>query len=76
MAYAIVNLKPADAEERLQYIKCIGSESDNLSFGAEGLSDSIKEERRYIQSVCDSKNSIHLIAKDSSKIIGGKCFKR
>ncbi len=70
MNLIIEKLKPADANEMLNYIKLIGSETDNLSFGAEGLPFSVEEERQYIQSVLDSQNSVMLVAKKDGKIIG------
>lgn len=70
MNVIIERLKPADAEERIQYTKRIGGESDNLSFGVEGFPISIGEERKYIQSALDSNNSIQLAAKVNGKIIG------
>ena len=37
-----------DAAEVLQYLKQIGSETDNLTFGAEGLPFTIESEAAYI----------------------------
>ena len=38
-----------DAFELLKYIKQIGGETDNLSFGSEGLSISLESEKKYLQ---------------------------
>lgn len=70
MSLSIEKLKPNDAEEMLNYIKLVGGESNNLSFGPEGLPFSVEEEQKYIQSVLDSKNSVMLVAKEDKKIIG------
>lgn len=70
MNFKIEKVTPDDAEDMLDYLKLIGSESDNLSFGAEGLPFFVEEERKYIQSVLDSKNSVILVAKKDDKIIG------
>lgn len=70
MNFMIDKLKPGDAKEILDYIKLIGAESDNLSFGPEGLPVSVEAEYEYIQSVLDSKNSAMLVAKKDGKIIG------
>ena len=70
MNLVMEELKPEDAEDLLRYVKQIGGESGNLSFGAEGLPFSAEDERKYIQSVSDSKNSVMLAAKDMGKIIG------
>ena len=70
MDSVIEKAKPEDAGAILDFLKRVGGDSDNNSFGAEGLSVSVEEESKYIQSMADSKNSIHLVAKEDGKIIG------
>ena len=40
-----------DAEKILEYCQVIGGESDNLTFGAEGVSITIDREKEYLDSV-------------------------
>lgn len=70
MNFTIEELRPEDAEERLQYTKSVGSESDNLSFGPEGFPVSVEEERETIKSALDSHHSLRFAAKKDGKIIG------
>jgi phosphoglycolate phosphatase len=68
--YTIEKPSPEDAEQILEYLKQVGSESDNLSFGSEGLPFSAAEERDFIKSSQNSKTQIWFVAKDNGKIIG------
>ena len=70
MDVIIDKARPEEASAMLDYLKRIGGESDNLSFGAEGLLISVEDERKYIQSMSNAKNSIFLLAKEREKIIG------
>lgn len=45
---------PDDAEALLAYLKMVGSESDNLLFGAEGVSFTLEQEREYLARVGES----------------------
>jgi len=70
MEILIEKLQAKDASEMLDYLKIVGGESDNLSFGLEGLPFTVEQEREYIQSVCDSQKILMLVAKKDGKIIG------
>ena len=59
-----------DAAEVLQYLKQIGSETDNLTFGAEGLPYSTESEEEYISQIVNSHDEVLLVAKENGKIIG------
>ena len=50
---------PADAEQALAYLCAIGGETDNLTFGAEGLPLSAEEERNYLQLIHANLHSVH-----------------
>ena len=41
--------EPSDAGKFLEYCKIVGSETDNLTFGAEGLSLTISQEADFIR---------------------------
>ena len=47
---------PKDAENILAYLAVIGSQSDNLDFGAEGLGYTVEEEAGFIESLQTSDN--------------------
>lgn len=54
--------RPQDGEKLLAYLKKIGGETDNLSFGQEGLPLSIQEEEAYIQSMADQAGALICLA--------------
>lgn len=60
----------ADAEAMIEYLKAIGGESDNLTFGAEGLPITAESERDYLESVLADKRSTELVAVLGGEIIG------
>lgn len=68
--YVIVQAREDDAEGVLTYLKIIGGESDNLTFGAEGVPFSVEEERAFIQSRLDSKTNVLYLVKHKGEIIG------
>lgn len=53
--------KPQDAQTILDYLAFVGSESDNLTFGSEGLGYTLEEETKTIESIALSENSIMLL---------------
>ncbi len=65
-----------DAAEILQYLKQIGGETDNLSFGAEGLPFTPESEAAYISQIENSCDEIMLIAKENGKIVGNASLSR
>lgn len=67
---------PKDAKGLLEYLKQIGSESDNLSFGAEGLGFSVEAEEEYLSAIENSADSVMLVAKENGKIIGSASLNR
>lgn len=74
MNVTITKARPEDAEEILNYLKSAGSETDNLSFGSEGLPISIEEERAYLQTLAESSSSVMFVAKKDGMIIGNASF--
>lgn len=59
-----------DAEKLIEYIKIVGGETENLTFGKEGLSITIEQEEEFLNSAHGDKKSIHLIACKNGEIIG------
>lgn len=56
----IRKLNKNDAQALIEYSKCIGGESKNLTFGEEGFPIALEDEKRYIESVNSSERSIML----------------
>lgn len=61
---------PDDAEAIIKYLKQIGGETDNLTFGKEGLPVTAQQEREFLQKTHDSKQSVHYSVWKNGKIIG------
>lgn len=74
MSVAVVKAMPADAAELLRYLAQVGGETDNLSFGAEGLPFSVEEEAAFLAGQEDSHTGIMLLAKDGERIVGCASF--
>ena len=76
MSITIEKATCEDAAELLQYLKQVGSETDNLTFGAEGLPLSTESEAAYIRQIENSNDAILLIAKENGKIVGDASLSR
>lgn len=70
---------PSDAEDMIDYLRCIGGESDFLTFGKDAFSMSVAEEEAYIKSF-QSSNRILLVvyvhgqlAAMGNLTVGGSC---
>ena len=67
---AIDQARIQDAQQLLHFLKQIGSESDNLTFGEEGIPVTLKEEEDYLAAAYDSRDCLLLLAKHHGKIAG------
>lgn len=74
MTITIERAVPEDAEAIIEYLKVIGGETDNLTFGSEGLPISVEDEIRYIETRRNSTSSVMYLAKRDGKIIGNASF--
>lgn len=74
MNFTIEKAKASDAEAVLEYLKQIGGETDNLTFGSEGLPCSVEDEEKYIESLQNSTSSVMFFAKCDGRIIGDASF--
>lgn len=74
MNFTTEKAKASDAAAVLEYLKQIGGETDNLTFGAEGLPFSVEDEEKYIESLQNSTSSAMFFAKIDGKIIGDASF--
>lgn len=70
MSIIIEKASCSDAEAMLEYLKQIGRETDNLTFGAEGLPFTIEEEAEHIKQTENSRDEIMLVAKEDGRIVG------
>jgi len=68
MNIMIEKAQPSDAYELLEYLKIIGSESDNLTFGPDGLLCTVEEEAAFLASELVSSSSVTLVAKRDGNI--------
>lgn len=64
-----------DAAELIEYMKMVGGETDNLTFGEEGLPLTIEQEEQFLDSIHEDKRSVHLVACKSGEIIGDGSIK-
>ena len=62
--------EPSDAGKFLEYSKIVGSETDNLTFGAEGLPFTISQQADYIRKFAGNPGSIMIVAFDEGELIG------
>lgn len=65
-----------DAAAMLEYLKQIGGETENLTFGAEGLSLTPEDEADFIVRAEDSRDEVMLVAKDGDRIVGDASLTR
>ena len=76
MAISIEKAVPSDAALILEYLKQVGGETDNLTFGVEGLPFSVESEAEFIAGMENLNDAIMLVAKDGSKIVGNASLTR
>ncbi|WP_028263564.1 GNAT family N-acetyltransferase [Atopobium fossor] len=62
--------KPEDAEKIIEYIKKIGAETNNLSYGAEGSGMTVEQEQSFLRTMQDDKQSIFLCAWKDTELVG------
>lgn len=64
----------SDAEAILDYCRAVGAESENLTFGAEGVSIMPEKERAYLENILHSDQQLYLVAVDDGEIVGTAVF--
>ena len=60
----------------LKYLKIVGGETENLSFGAEGVALALDAEQAYLRSQSDSTDHVQYLAKVDGEIIGTASLNR
>ena len=66
----IIEGRPADAEAVLEFTRKAGSETDNLTFGAEGLEVTPAQEAAFLEEMAADPRSIFLCAWKGGVLIG------
>lgn len=64
---------PSDAAQLLEYLKQVGGETDNLSFGADGIPFTPEQEAALLERIANSSRSRFFLALDGEKIVGNAC---
>ena len=64
---------PSDAAQLLEYLKTVGSETDYLTFGAEGIPFTPEQETALLERFAESPHSRILLALDGDRIVGNGC---
>ena len=74
--FVIERARTEDAAALLDYLKIVGGETENLSFGAEGVPLSLEAEKDYLRSQCESADNVQYLAKMDGEIIGTASLNR
>ena len=74
--FVIERARPEDAAAQLEYLKIIGGETENLSFGPEGVPLSREEEEAYLRAQSGSSDNAQYLAKVNGEIIGTASLNR
>ena len=74
--FVIERARAEDAAALLDYLKIVGGETDNLSFGAEGVPLSLEAEKDYLRSQCESMDQVQYLATVDGEIIGTASLNR
>ena len=64
---------PSDAAQLLEYLKQIGGETDNLTFGANGIPFTVEQEAALLEQIAASSNRRFFLALDGDRIVGNAC---
>lgn len=66
----IEQARPEDAEELLALMRQVGGETDNLTFGPEGLPFSVEQEKDYLRAMGENPTSAFFVARLNGRIVG------
>ncbi len=76
MSITVERATAKDASAILEYLKQVGGETNNLTFGEEGIPFDVEEEASYIASIEHSRDGIMLVAKEDGRIVGNATLNR
>ena len=74
--FVIERARAEDAAALLDYLKIVGGETENLSFGAEGVPLSLEAEQAYLGTQSESADNVQYLAKVDGEIIGTASLNR
>ena len=74
--FVIEQAREEDAAALLEYLMVVGGETENLSFGEEGLSTDLAAEQVYLRAQCQSADNVQYLAKVNGEIIGTASLNR
>lgn len=74
--FVIERARAEDAVALLEYLKIVGGETENLSFGAEGVPLSLEAEQSYLGAQYESADNVQYLAKVDGEIIGTASLNR
>ena len=60
--FVIERARPEEAAALLDYLKIVGGETENLSFGAEGVSLDLEAEQDYLRMQSESTDNVQYLA--------------
>lgn len=69
MMIEIREARAADADKMIECCKALGAESDNLTFGAEGIPFSVEQEAEFLEKLHKSDKDYNLIAVDGDEVV-------
>ncbi len=70
MSFSVERARPEDAAALIEYLRVVGGESDNLTFGAEGIPVTVEEEAGFIRKNSENPRDLMVLAKEGGSIIG------
>ena len=74
--FVIERAQAEDAAALLAFLKIVGGETENLSYGAEGISLDLAAEQDKLRSQAGSINNVRYLAKADGEIIGTASLNR
>ena len=74
--FVIERARAEDGAALLQYLKIIGGETNNLSFGPEGVPLSVEAEEAYLRAQEGSADNVQYLARVDGEIIGTASLSR
>ena len=75
-SFVIERATAADAAAQLAYLKAVGGETENLSFGPEGVPLTVEQEAEYLGAQETSPDNVQFLAKADGEIIGTASLNR
>lgn len=69
-------LRASDAQAVLAFLKIVGGQTRNLTFGPEGMPVDVQEERDYLETCAESKDSCELGVFESGELVANGSVRR